>query len=78
MKRTIVYPSLSVASTSISTLLSSSISAYLCLPSPGRSVDFGIEAFQWRMAVQSTLRGANEMLGIGWLPHQPSHACVDV
>jgi hypothetical protein len=26
----------------------------------------------------ATLRGENEMLGVGWLPHQPSHAFDDV
>ena len=39
---------------------------------------FGIEAFRWRIAVKPTLRGVNEMLGIGWLPHQTSHAVDDV
>jgi len=41
-------------------------------------VNFGIEAFQWRITVKATLRGLNEMLGIGWLPHQPSHPFNDV
>jgi len=39
---------------------------------------FSIEAFWWRMAVKATLRGVNMMLGVGWLPHQPSHAFDDV
>jgi len=37
-------------------------------------VHFVIEAFQGHIAVKATLRGENEMLGVGWLPHQPSHA----
>jgi hypothetical protein len=41
-------------------------------------VHFGIEAFQWRIAVEATLKGMNGMLGVGWLPHQPSHAFDDV
>jgi len=71
-------PCLSVALTSISTLLSFSISAYLCLPPPVRSVHFSVEVFRWRIAIEATLRGVNEMLGVGWLPHQPAHACDDV
>jgi len=63
---------------SISTLLSSSISPYLCLPPPVRSVHFGIEWFRGRIAGIATLRGENEMLGVGWLPHQPSHLFDDV
>jgi len=41
-------------------------------------VHFGIEAFRGGIAVIATLRGKNEMLGIGWLPHQSSHAFDDV
>jgi len=37
-----------------------------------------MEAFRWRIAVKATLKGVNEMLGIGWLLHQPSHAFDDV
>jgi len=62
----------------ISTLLSSSISAYLCFPPPVCSVHFSIEVFRLRIADKATLRGVNEMLGVGWLPHQPSHAFNDV
>jgi len=29
-------------------------------------------------AVKPALRGVNEMLGVGWLPHQPSHAVDEV
>jgi hypothetical protein len=39
---------------------------------------FGIEAFRWRIAVKATLRGVNEMLGVRWVPHQPSHDFDDV
>jgi hypothetical protein len=28
--------------------------------------------------VKATLRGVNEMLGVGWLPHQPFHAVHNV
>ena len=42
------------------------------------SVHFGIEAFRWRVAVNAMLTGVNMMLGIRWLPHQPSHAFDDV
>jgi hypothetical protein len=41
-------------------------------------VHFGIEAFRWRIAVKAMLRGVNKMLGVRWLPHQPSHALDDV
>jgi hypothetical protein len=41
-------------------------------------VYFGIEAFRGHIAVKALLSGENEMLGIGWLPHQPSHAFDDV
>jgi len=51
---------------------------YLFLPSSVHCVHFSIEAFRWRIAVKATLRAVNEMLGIGWLPHQPSHAFDDV
>ena len=63
---------------SISTLLSLSISPYLCIPPPVRTVHFGIEVFWWCISVKATLRGLIEMLGVGWLPHQPSHAFDDV
>jgi len=78
IKGTSVSPTLSVDSTSIRTLLSTSIFPYLCLPPPVGSVHFGIEAFQWGIPVKAMLRGLYEMLGAGWLPHQPSHACADV
>ena len=73
-----VSASLGVALTSINALLSSSMSAYLCLPAPVRSVHISIEAFLWLIAVKATLRVVNEMLGVGWLPHQSSHAFDDV
>jgi hypothetical protein len=75
---TSVSPSLSVVFTSISTLLSSSISACLCLPPPVRSVHFSIEVFRWCIAFKATLRHIHAMLGVGWLPHQRSHAIDDV
>ena len=78
INETSVSLSLSVALTSISTVLSSSISAYLCLSPPGRSVHFSIVAFWWRITVNVILRGVNEMLSVGCLPHQPSHAFDDV
>jgi len=75
---TSVSPSLRVCFTSIYMILSSSISAYLCLPPLVRNVDFSIDTFWWRIAVKATLRGVNQMLCIGWLPHQPSHTYDDV
>jgi len=41
-------------------------------------MNFCIEAFRWRIAVKATLRGVNMMFGVGWLPHQPSHAFDEV
>jgi hypothetical protein len=41
-------------------------------------VHLRIEAYRARIAVKASLRGENEMLGVGWLPHQPSHAFDDV
>ena len=73
-----VSPTLSVDSISIRMSLSSSISCYLGLPPPDRSVHFGIRAFWWRITVRVILRGINAMFCTGWLPHQPSHAFYDV
>ena len=78
IKGTSVSPSLSVALTSISMLLSWSISSYQCLPPLVRSVHFSIVVFRWRIAVKAMLSGVNEMLGVGWPPHQPSRAFDDV
>jgi hypothetical protein len=77
IKGTSVSPSLSIAPTSMSTLLSSSISAYLCVPPPIRAVHCSKEAFRWRIAVKAMLSGVHEMLGVGRLLHQPSHAFDD-
>jgi len=74
IKGTSSSPTLSFELTSIRTALSSSISPYLCLPPLVCSVHFSIETFWWRIADKAMLRGINEMLGIGWLPHHPSHA----
>jgi hypothetical protein len=41
-------------------------------------VPFSIEEFRWRIAVKAMLRSVNEMLGVGWLLHQASHAFDDV
>jgi len=41
-------------------------------------VQFGTEAFRCHISVKATLRGAKKMIGVGWLPHQPSHAFSDV
>jgi len=78
IKGSTVSPSQSVALTLIGTLLSLSISAYLCPPPPGRSVHFISKACWLRIAVEATLRGVNEMLRIRLLPHQPPHAFDDV
>jgi len=51
-----------------------SISVYLCLPPPLHNVHFGIELFRWHIAVNATPKGVNEMLSVGWLPYQASHA----
>ena len=63
---------------SINMILSSSISACLCLPPRVRSVHVGPVAFQGRITLRAMLRGENELLGVGSLPHQPSHALDDV
>ena len=63
---------------SISTSSSCSISPYQCLPPPVRGVHFGIDVIRWRISVKAMLRGVNEMLSIGWLSHQSSHAFDDV
>jgi hypothetical protein len=65
IKGTSVYSSLSVTITFNSTLLSSCMSTYLCLPPPVRSVNFSIEVFRWRITVKVMLRGVNKMLGVG-------------
>jgi len=41
-------------------------------------VHFGLETFRGHIAVKAILRDENEMLGVGWLPHQPSHSLDDV
>ena len=78
MKGTGESPTVSIDSMSIRMLLSSSISPYLCHPPPVCSVHFGIEAFRWRIAVEAMLRGIHVMLGVGYLPHHPSHSFDDV
>jgi hypothetical protein len=78
IKGTHVSASLSFSLTSITKLFFSSISAYLYLPPLVRSVHFSIEVFRWGVAIIATLSGINVMLGIVWLPHQPSHAFDDV
>jgi len=78
MNRTSLYPTLSIDIMSIHMLLSSSNSLYLCLPPPVRTVHFGIEALCCHVAVKTMLSGVYEMLFVGWLPHQPSHAFDDI
>jgi len=78
IKGTSISPSRTDGLISISTLLSSSTTAFLCLPPPVCSVHFGITAFRWSIAVGATLMGINAMLGVGWLLQQPSHASDDV
>jgi hypothetical protein len=41
-------------------------------------VHFRIEVFLGCIAVKAPLGGENVMLGVGWLPHQRSHAFDDV
>jgi hypothetical protein len=50
----------------------------MCLPPPVRSVHFNIEAFRCGLTAKAMLRGVNEMLGVGWLPHHLCHALDDV
>jgi hypothetical protein len=78
IKVTRVSPSLSFALASISTVLCSSISVYLCLTPPVHSVHLSLETFCWCIVVKAILRGVNGMLGVGWVPHQPSHALDNV
>jgi len=78
IKGTSVSPTLSVDLMLSSTLLSWSISAYLRLTPPARNVQFRTKPFQWRIAGEATQRGENEMLSIGCLPYQPSHAFDDI
>jgi len=78
IKGTSVSPTLSVDLMLVSTSSCSGISSYLSLPPPVCSVHFGIGAFRWRTAFQAMLRGLNKMLGVRWLPQQPSHAFDDV
>ena len=39
---------------------------------------FGKEASRLRNAIKVTIRGVVELLGVGWLPHQPRDAFIDV
>jgi len=61
---TSVSPVLRVDVKSISMCLSLSIPPYLFLPPLVRSVHLGIAAFRWRIAVEATVRGINEILGV--------------
>ena len=75
---TSVCPPWRVDLTSVSTSSSSGISSYLSLPALLCSVNFGIQAFRWHIAVEATLRGINMMLSVSWVPQQPCHAFDDV
>lgn len=75
---TSVSPSLDIALTSISRMLSSNSFADLYLPAPVSRVHFTIKAFWWRIMVNTFPKHVNMMLDVGCLPHQPSHACNDV
>jgi hypothetical protein len=59
-------------------LLCSSMSHYQYPPSPVHSLHFCIEVFSWRIAVNVTLRGNNEMLRVGYFPDPPAHEFHDV
>ena len=48
------------------------------VPPPVRCVQCGRAEFRWRITVKATLMGLNEMLRVGWMPHQPCHAFDDV
>jgi len=41
-------------------------------------VHFGVEVFGWRKDVKAMLRVINDMLGLGWLPHQLSDGSDNV
>ena len=60
------------------TYLSSSISPYLCLPPPICSVNVCIQVIRMLITVNATLRGKHEIVGVRWLPHQPSQAFHDL
>jgi hypothetical protein len=38
----------------------------------------GMEVFLWLITVNGTLRGVNEILGVGWVRYQLPHAFDDV
>jgi hypothetical protein len=77
-KETSISSTLSVDLALITTLLSSRIAPYVSLPPPGCSVHSCIEVFPWQIAFQAMLRGVNETLSVGWLPHQQWHTLDDV
>jgi len=79
IKGTSASRTLNIDSTSIGLVLSSGISSDRCLPLPPvHSARFGIEVFQWQIAGTAMLSGVNEIVSVGWLPHQPSHAFDEV
>lgn len=69
IKRSSVSLDLSTDLVANSTLLSSSICAYFCIPRPVHSLHCSIEAVQWCIANKPTLRGINVMQGVVWLQH---------
>jgi len=75
---TSVSLSLNVSLTTIRTLLSTGISAYMCLTPPVGSVHLMLQAFRWRIVGNATWCVVNEMLGKEWLPHQLSETFDDV
>lgn len=78
IKRTNVFRTFCIDQIWISTVLSLSFNSYLCLPPAVGSMHFGIEAFRRHIAGKAALRGINDMVGIGWQPHKPSHDIDDV
>jgi hypothetical protein len=59
IKKTGVYPTLSIHVTSITMLLTLSFFPFLFLPLRVHGVHFGIEVFRWPMAVEAMQRGFN-------------------
>jgi hypothetical protein len=67
IKGNIVSITLGINKISISTSSGWSNSPLHSLPPPDCSVHLGIKAFRWRIAINVTLRGGNEILGVGWV-----------
>jgi len=67
-KGTCISPTLGSDKMLIRPLFHSTVSAYLWHPPTVQNLNFGIEAFQGRIAAGTTSTGHNEMFHLGWLP----------